>query len=231
HWSARAPAPTASASSPVRAAPGQPPALAQPSPSLAVGIATPALVIDTTPPPHSAAPTANRPFAVPAEFDRLLQTQTPGHQVQGSTPKSRLRIGHDQLHFTVSSAQAGHVQVLAHGADGTLVQLLPNAQVNELRIRPGQPLKLPPAVSPFDASEPLGREEVIVIVSRQPRTLAHLGGSSQDGLWQLPAGAQREGLAATAEGATPVLLGRATHCPDTRCDEYGAARFVVDVQR
>jgi len=229
--SARAPAPMASASSSPRAAPGQPAAQAQPSPGPPAGIARPAPVADAAPPTTAPPPAATPRFAVPAEFDRLLQAQTPGHLVQVSTPKRQLRIGHDQLQFTVSSAQAGHVQVLAFGPDGTLVQLLPNAQVNALRIRPGQPLRLPPATSPFDASEPLGREEVIVIVSRQPRTLAHLGGSLQDGLWQLPAGAQREGLAATAEGATPLLLGRATHCPDARCDDYGAARFVVDVQR
>ncbi|MES2716995.1 MAG: serine/threonine-protein kinase [Pseudomonadota bacterium] len=213
-------APTAGPSS--TAGPVAAPAPAAPaSATAAVGSPAPAVV---------SAPPAG-PFSVDAEFSRLLQQQTPGFNVDVQTPKPQLRVGRDQLLFTVTSARDGHVYVLLLGPDGSLLLLLPNSNAPDLRIRAGQPLRLPPPKAKLDVSEPLGKEDFLVLVSPTPRSFDGLDGKRQHGFLVLPATDKLAQLAEAFSGPGSVLAGRALQCAGDLCNAYGAARFSVDVVR
>jgi hypothetical protein len=166
------------------------------------------------------------------EFDRVVSSQTAGFRVEVRSKQSRLRIGHDQLTFSVSSQRAGEVTVLALGPDGSLVRLFPNEISRRIPIKAGQTLRLPPGDVGIEATEPAGTEHLLVIVSHAPRTFDALGGTVEAGYLTLPnADALATRMASRPQSAVPFLLGDASQCADGRCDEYGAARFALEVTR
>ncbi|OYU79157.1 MAG: hypothetical protein CFE45_28845, partial [Burkholderiales bacterium PBB5] len=180
--------------------------------------------------PPAAASTG--PFTVAGEFDRVLQGQTAGFNVNVSTPKSSLRIGRDRLKFTVTSSRDGYVYVLVLGPDGSLVRVVPNSAAKANRITAGQTLTLPPANAPLETAEPTGREDFLVVVSAQPRQFDGLGGSEQDTFLTLPTGPALARLAAQpAPRQGSVLTGVPAGCTAADCWDYGAARFEVEVIR
>ncbi len=208
-----------------------------PSPAPVTAVATSpapapaAAPVQAPPPVATAAPAAPAPFSIDGEFTRLLQDQSPDFKVDVSVPKAQLRLRRDNLRFTVQSAVDGHVYVMALGPDGSLVMLLPNSAAPNLRVRAGQPLRLPPDSSPFVASEPLGREDLLVLVSPTPRNFDSLGGKRQDGYLVLPGRDRLARAAASHTGPGSVLAGKATQCDGDACQRYGAARFAIDVVR
>jgi hypothetical protein len=224
---------TASAPAPVPAPAPTPTPTTAPAPAVATSPApAPAAAPVQAPAPVvAAAPAAPAPFSIDGEFTRLLQDQSPDFKVDVSVPKAQLRLRRDNLRFTVQSAVDGHVYVMALGPDGSLVMLLPNSAAPNLRVRAGQPLRLPPDSSPFVASEPLGREDLLVLVSATPRNFDGLGGKRQDGYLVLPGRDRLARVAASHTGPGSVLAGKATQCDGDACQRYGAARFSVDVVR
>lgn len=182
--------------------------------------------------PVAAPAAAPRRFDALAEFDRVTSAQTAGFGVQAQSAKSQLRIGHDNLGFSVSSSRDGHVQVLLLGPDGSLLQLFPNSKAKDGRIKAGQTLKLPQAAWPLEAAEPVGAEHFLVVVSAQPRDYAVLSTERDDMFLKLPTGERADALLNQWTLATPMLLGTAPKtCQGADCEAYGAAKFTVEVVR
>jgi hypothetical protein len=177
--------------------------------------------------PSNVAPTA---FSVLGEFDRIVRAQTPGYSVETSIAARQLRIGRDKLSFTVSSQRDGHVYVLVRGADGALTLLFPNTQASDNRIRAGQSLRLPHASWMLEASEPAGTEHFLVFVSKEPRDFTQVTQRREGWFQTLHTGDAAAALARSDPGPGSVLAGR-VGCVATGCDEYGAARFEVDIVR
>lgn len=178
----------------------------------------------------SALPSPTSPFSVLAEFDRIMQAQTPGFAVEAAPAKRQLRIGRDRLSFTVSSQQDGHVYVLAHGPDGSLTLLFPNTQAADNTIRAGQRLQLPQASWMLEAFEPAGTEHFLVLVSRERRNFSSVEQGREGWFRTLKTGDGAAELAREFTGQGSVLAGRAA-CSTPRCDEYAAARFEVEIVR
>jgi Domain of unknown function (DUF4384) len=204
--------------------PGQPghsplPATAAEAPP---AVASPAPV--TAPPPS---------FDINRELDQVLGAQTAGFGVSAKPDKTQLRIDKDNLGFSLSSQRDGYVTVLVHGPDGSLIRLIPSSEMRSPRIKSGQTLKLPPAGVMIGTTEPAGPEEFLVIVSSQPRDYAALKPREEGGYLMLPTGAEAAALKAGRAGsALPLLLGQAKGCDGgAGCDDYGAARFKIDVLR
>jgi hypothetical protein len=181
--------------------------------------------------PDAAGPPSNTTaFSVLEEFDRIVQAQTPGYGVKASIGKQALRVGHDRLSFTVSSQRDGHVYVLVLGPDGVLSLLFPNTQAVDNRIRAGQSLRLPQASWALEASDPAGTEHFLVLVSKEPRDFAQVVQGREGWFQTLQTGESAAALARAHRGAGSVLAGRGV-CAAAGCDEYGAARFEVDIVR
>jgi serine/threonine protein kinase len=193
----------------------------------AVPVAEPAAA--TSPAPVAAAPAR---FDVMDQFDRVVAGQTPGFTVSASPARSQLRIGRDKLSFSVKSARDGYVNVLLLDPDGGLMQLFPNTQSAENRIKAGQTLTLPQPSWALDTAEPAGPEHFLVIVSRQPRDYAELSSTREFYFLTLPTGEKATALMAQAKRSTPLLLGAPSakaECQGEACTEYGAAAFKIDV--
>jgi len=208
--------------------------VAPPAPSAATA-PTPAPAPAPVPPPAVAAPApapAPARFDVGEQFDRVIAGQTAGYAVTAAAAKPQLRIGRDKLSFTVKSARDGYVNVLLQGPDGALMQLFPNTQSTDNRIKAGQTLTLPQASWVLDTAEPAGPEHFLVVVSQHPRDFSELSNKREFYFLTLPTGDTATALAVQWKRSTPMLLGAPSPkaaCEGASCDEYGAARFTVEV--
>lgn len=204
------------------------------APSAMPAAPAPALASIQAPPPPAATFPAPVPirFDVAEQFENVVASQERGFAVEVATANAQLRIGRDQLSFSVKSTRDGYVQVLMLGPDGSLVLLWPNSKSRNNRIKAGQTLKLPQPSWPMDAAEPIGVEQFLVIVSQYPRDYSVLSSERDDYFLKLPTGERATELLTQWGRKTPMLLGgSAADCNGEGCDAYGAARFSVEVVR
>jgi len=166
--------------------------------------------------PAPQAPPPARPVSVLDEFDRIVQSQSPGFDVTAVPARRSLRLGRDRLAFTVSARRDGHVYVLLHDPDGSLTLLFPNDRSQSNRIRAGQRLALPQASWQLEAAEPLGTAQLLVWVSEAERDFSALARGKQHWFTTL---------------RTDAPIADEARCAGERCDAWGAARFAVDVVR
>jgi hypothetical protein len=183
-----------------------------------------------TAPAPAPAPAAVTSIDPNSDFDRILAGQSAGFKVDVAAKKIRLRIGHDQLSFTLRSERDGYYHVLALGPDGTLVQLMPNAVLTQHRIKAGQTITLPGPAMPLDVSPPAGAEQLFVVVSAAPRDLSGLKIGVDSGLTELAVGTKAAGMLGDQAGRQPAYLGRAVCTGGGDCSQdYGAAKLVFDI--
>jgi hypothetical protein len=208
-----------------------PPKKVAPAPQAAAPAAAPAPadvpVVAAPPPvvPPAAAPVSNEPFDPERDFERIVAGQSADFKVEATTTQPQFRIDKDFLSFTVRAEKEGHLYVFLHGSDGVLLQVFPNAQAKNNKVRAGQTLTLPPPKSAWamKASGPRGVDHFVAIVSAMPRDFGATGLKMQDGFGQASLQDVRD-AAARAGGAAPLFLGKAVCEKD--CDErYGAAVF------
>jgi hypothetical protein len=204
--------------------PPPPPAEASPTGQTSAAAPTAAPAATAPPPPPPLA------FEIEDQFQRVMAAQTAGFEVQARALKPSLRVGQDQLNFEVTSSRDGFVHVLALSPDGTLVLLFPNARSGNTRISAGQTRRLPEASWPLDVYEPAGQEELLVIVSQQPRDYSELSNERVDTFLKLPTGNAGTQALANWTRSTPLLLGALKLCPTANCEDYGAARFSVEIR-
>jgi len=185
--------------------------------------------------PVAATASAPAPAPAPARFDLdqqwalLLERANAGYGIELQGHARELRIGRqDELSFTLRAARDGYLTVLVRGPDGSLTQLF--ADRPPLRVRAGESLRLPPADSDrLQAAEPVGREDVVVIVSAAPRDFSALAGERQGSFLGLKTGAAAEALLRQSKLGTPLLLGEPGACSGSACVDFGAAAFSVQV--
>lgn len=181
------------------------------------------------PGPVVAAPALASRFDVAAEFAHVVQAQAPGFDLRAEAAKTRLRIGRDELVFSVQSERDGFLYVLAYGSDGALMQLYPNTASGALKVRKGQTLKLPQPPLVIDTTEPAGPGQLLVMVSERQRDHSAMEPKKDGPFRTFPTGAAARRLAAAHTGPLPLVAGRAI-CPvaGTCNDEFGAAVIKVE---
>ncbi|WP_144007115.1 DUF4384 domain-containing protein, partial [Pelomonas sp. KK5] len=146
--------------------------------------------------------------------------------------QQRLRIDKDKLSFTVKSERDGFVHLLVYGPDGSLMVLFPRSDDGPIPIKAGQTLTLPKA--PFDlvTADPAGPETFVVLVSEKQRNFKAIGAVPEEPFLKLPTGPNADMLLQQWTRPTPMLLGAApAGCQGAGCDNYGAAKFAVEVVR
>ncbi len=205
------------------------PSAAAPAPPPPAPTPTPAPAPTPSPPP---APVAAATFEIQQEFDKVLAAQTAGFDVSAKSARQVLRVGRDKLSFEITSSRDGFVHVLLLGPDRSLTLFYPNSTAGDHRIKAGQRLVLPQANWPLLASEPVGPEHFLVVVSQHVRDYGDLVKGSEYIFKTLHTGAQAAAVAARWPAGTPALLGSARGCTaGADCDSYGAALFSIDVTR
>lgn len=211
---------------PDKKAPAPAPQAAAPAPEpVASSVAAARPPVAAPAPPEAPVPAANEAFDPVRDFERIVAAQTADFRVEAATTQPQFRIDKDFLSFSVRSEKEGYLYVFLHGSDGVMLQVFPNGQAKNNRMRAGQALTLPPPKSPWamKASGPRGVDHFVAIVSASPRDFAATGLRVQDGFGQASLQDVRE-AASRAGGASPLFLGKAICEKD--CDErYGAALF------
>ena len=199
-----------------------------PAPASAVVAAAPAPAPVAVPAP---APAAAAEFDAVREFARAVQAQTPGFGLQAVADKTTLRIGRDEIGFTVNSDRDGFLYVFAYDGHGTLLQLLPNTVSGSVRLRKGQRYHFPSGDGVYlPVGEPPGPGQLLVLVSARQRDHTALQ-PRKEGSWRMfPVGAEGAAVLAAHTGSQPPIVGRAI-CPASgSCDEdYAATVLKVDV--
>lgn len=196
------------------------------SPTLAVApMPPPVQALEPPPPPPVPVPEPRR-FTVDSELERVLEARSADFTVSATPEKATLRVGRDEMKFTVTSIRSGHVFVQALAPDGTLTLLFPNERATDNRIAAGKPLRLPGASWRLVADNPPGEASVLVIVSERPRDFSDLTRGQGGG--SLPVGDSLATLARNFSGKGSILAGKAT-CDAPGCDDYGAALFRVNI--
>jgi hypothetical protein len=198
--------------------------------SAAVVAAAPAPAPEPVAAPAPAAPVASGLDPL-REFERAVQAQTPGFGLQAVVDKTTLRIGRDEIGFTVNSDRDGYLYVFANDGHGTLLQLLPNTVSGSVRLKKGQRYHFPSGDGVYlPVGEPPGPGQLLVVVSARQRDHAALQ-PRKEGSWRVfPVGAAGAVGLAAHTGNQPPIVGRAI-CPASgSCDEdYAAALLKVDV--
>ncbi len=221
---------TPAVSPPVAAAPVVQPPAARPATQVAQPPAPRPAAASQVAAAQPRQPAVPPPLRVRAEFQRLLDSQSPGWNVQAGSVAPRLRINRDDLRFRVSSSRAGYVTVLVYGPDGSLTELVPSQTMPSVRIAAGQTLTLPPTDIRIQAAAPTGPERFMVLVSRAPRSYAAYAPDVEGGYPVLPTGTAAAAAAAQLRATgLPPLLGSARDCHASGCDAFGASGFTVDV--
>ena len=183
-----------------------------------------------------AAPTADpaAPVATPAQTTpapevsaratlRDLEQQRDRRQTVGvRLDKPRLRIGQDFLNLQITAPHDGYVYLVMMGSDErSFYVLFPNGLDNNNRVRAGQTLRLPGPTWQLQAAGPAGTNELLVMVTRQPRAL---GGLQSDASG---AGSPFVTAAADAEGRQRLqraLLGQGS----AAANRFSAQRITVE---
>ena len=166
-----------------------------------------------------------------AVYERVVQAQTPGFGVEAIPNKTALRIGRDELSFTITSQREGYLYVQLFGSDGVAMQLYPNGKTGPVKLRAGQALKLPKPPLVFATTGPAGPNLLLVMVSAHERDFSALQPRSDGPYTLLPSGEQAQRLDTSGrQGQVPAQAG-VPRCPGggSDCaDEYGAALMRVD---
>ncbi len=175
-----------------------------------------------------AAPTPAAPFDPVRALQELGTSPPGGFEVVATPAKTQVRIGKDQLAFSVRSSHAGYVYVYMFSTTGELFQLFPNQLDGHNQIKAGETLQLPRKSWLMDVGGPAGTDQFAVVVSERERDLSG-SGIQRDGVFgQFPI----QVLAAleTARGGRGAssLLGKAVCEPNAPCSEaYGATAFRI----
>jgi hypothetical protein len=136
--------------------------------------------VPQTPPVQTlAAPTPSAPkppeVTALATLRDLEQQRDRRHRVVVKLDKPTLRIGQDFLNMQITAPHDGHVYVVMMGSDErSFYVLFPNSLDTHNRVRAGQTLRLPAPTWQLQAAGPAGTNQLLVMVTRQPRQLQHI---------------------------------------------------------
>jgi hypothetical protein len=154
----------------------------------------------TLAPPATAQATAV-PVSAPRALADLRAASDAAYKVVLKAAKSTLRIGQDELDFSVDSNRAGYLYVLQVGSDGKTFNLLfPNKVDSDNHIAAGS-TRLPRPSWRLRAAGPAGTGHLLALVSSVPKEFADLMDTSGT-FAQAPAtGVVTRNLAVEAAGA------------------------------
>ena len=156
-----------------------------------------------------------------------------------SAAKSSLKIGRDNLDFTLSSREGGYVYLLMVGSDGQTFDLLfPNQLDRNNLIEVGGSMRLPRPAWQLSAEGPPGKDTLLAIVTDSPRDFSDAGLKPSGPFSAVAAVAAKDIQLVTAGGAQAA----AAECADPaatrniaikkRCSAgYAAALLTVDEVR
>ena len=109
----------------------------------------------------------------PATLMDIYSGRDDKRTVEITLAQEKLKIGKDNLNFSLRSSHEGYVYLLMAGSDGKAFDLLfPNKLDSDNRIQAGATLQFPRAGWEVTAQGPVGRDHILAIVADAPRDLS-----------------------------------------------------------
>jgi hypothetical protein len=125
--------------------------------------------------PAVVAPAVAPPSALAALND-IYNNRDDRRLVTLTAAKSSLKIGRDNLDFTLSSREGGYVYLMMVGSDGQTFDLLfPNQLDRNNLIEVGGSMRLPRPAWQLSAEGPPGKDTLLAIVTDSPRDFSEAG--------------------------------------------------------
>ena len=185
----------------------------------------------TAPPDTPATPVvaARAPFSPSAVLEDLVRHADPQVSVRVQADKERIAIGRDRMSFRVLANEAGYLYVFLAGTDQThLALLFPNAIDRTNRIAAGSELVLPRKGWQITAGGPPGNDQIVALVSRQPRDFSAAGLKQGDTIPEFDLTTLQR-LWGSAAASAPPLAGEVQCSAGATCDaRFGAAMIRIE---
>lgn len=175
------------------------------------------------------------PVAPPAVFEPLkmltdiVTSRDTQHEVEAKVAGNTVKIGKDDLRFTVRSSKPGYVYVLMLDTERQHLYLMfPNASDKNNKIAVGKAMSVPSASSKWTAQGPAGLDQFVVMVSEFPRDFKAAGWQAGDPIGEFSFDIARRAFAAKSGG--PALFSGEVACgAKAPCSSsYGAASFAIE---
>ncbi len=175
------------------------------------------------------------PVAPPAVFEplKMLTDIVAGrdaqYEVEAKVASNKVKIGKDDLRFTVRSSKPGYVYVLMLDTERQHLYLMfPNAGDRNNKIAAGKAMSVPSASSKWTAQGPAGLDQFVVMVSDSPRDFKAAGWQLGDPIGEFSMDVVRRGFETKSAGSA-LLVGEVTCAANARCSgSYGAASFAIE---
>jgi len=203
----------------------QPTAPASPSQTVPNPVAVASAIAPPPPPPQAVGLDASR------EFSELVLRQAPEFALKAAPAREQVRIGRDDLGFSLTTGRPGWLYVFALASDGTLAQVLPNTVSGSVRLKSGQSYRFPSGNGVIlEAAEPAGMVQLLLMVSASERDFSALEPEKAGPMRLFKTGSAAASIVALHTGSGPLLAGRVLCPPGSSCDEsYGATLLKVQV--
>ena len=150
------------------------------------------------------------PLSLDSALVATLAGSDPSFQLEIAGVKTPLVIGRDPLSFRLRSARRGWLHLLLWDrASGQVSLIFPNDSDLDHSIAAGQWIDFPRPAWHYEADEPAGDWELLVIVSESPRDFSGLGFVKQAGVWL----ASQHGMEQALDRAGRLTLAGQPSCP------------------
>ena len=151
------------------------------------------------------------------------------HEVEAKLANNTVKIGKDDLRFTVRSSKPGYVYVLMLDTERKHLYLMfPNASDKNNKIAAGKVMPVPSPSSKWTAQGPAGLDQFVVMVSDYPRDFKVAGWQAGDPIGEFSLDVARRAFEGKSNGAA-LFSGEMVCAANAQClPSYGAASFAIE---
>lgn len=180
--------------------------------------------------PVVAAPVVPAPVFEPLKMlTDIVASRDTQHEVEAKVASNTVKIGKDDLRFTVRSSKPGYVYVLMLDTERKHLYLMfPNASDKNNKIAAGKALSVPSPSSKWTAQGPAGLDQFVVMVSEFPRDFKAAGWQAGDPIGEFSLDVARRAFE-TKSGGSALLAGEVACAANASCSRsYGATSFAIE---
>ena len=189
-------------------------------------VASAAAVVASAVVPAVVAPLVFEPLKM---LNEIVTGRNAEHEVEAKVASNTVKIGKDDLRFTVRSSKPGYIYVLMLDTERQHLYLMfPNASDKNNKIVAGKAMSVPSPSSKWTAQGPAGLDQFVVIVSDAPRDFKAAGWQAGDPIGEFSFDSARRAFETKSVGSA-LFAGEVVCAANARCSgSYGAASFAIE---
>ncbi len=159
----------------------------------------------------------------------IVASRDTQHEVEAKVASNTVKIGKDDLRFTVRSSKSGYVYVLMLDTERQHLYLMfPNASDKNNKIIAGKAMPVPSPSAKWTAQGPAGLDQFVVMVSDSPRDFKAAGWQAGDPIGEFSLDIARRAFEAKSANSA-LFAGEVACAANAKCSgSYGAASFAIE---